>query len=89
MSETVTIKSCASQQEAEVLKTLLEENGIHSHIMADDYIGLPLNVSGGVQLQVLEEHAAAAIEVLREAATEEDFAEEGLTEEESSEEDAE
>ena len=66
MSDTVSIKSCASREEAECLKTLLDSNGIRSIVLADDYAGLPLLVSGGVQLQVLEEDVERARKILEE-----------------------
>ncbi len=67
MSESITIKSCASQEEAEFFKALLESNDIHASVMGDDYIGLPLMTSGGVQLQVLDENVARAQEILKQA----------------------
>jgi Putative prokaryotic signal transducing protein len=67
MSDTVSLKSCASREEAEFLKTLLESNGIRAIVLADDYVGLPLLVSGGVQLQVLEEDVQRARQILEEA----------------------
>ena len=60
MSKSVSVRSCATREEAEFLKTLLESNGIRAVVMADEYPGLPLMVSGGVQLQVLEENAEQA-----------------------------
>jgi len=66
-SRSVAIASCSTQQEAEFLKNLLEANGVKSMISADDYVGLPLLTSGGVQLLVLEDVAAFAQEVLEEA----------------------
>jgi hypothetical protein len=64
MSDSISIKSCASREEAEMLKSLLESNGIRAMVAADDYAGLPLMVSGGVQLQVLEEDADRAREII-------------------------
>ena len=66
-SRSVPVASCASQQEAEFLKSLLEANGVKSVIAADDYAGLPLPASDGVHLLVLEEVAAFAKQVLEEA----------------------
>jgi hypothetical protein len=66
-SRSVAVASCATQQEAEFLKNLLEANGVKSVLSADDYAGLPLLTSGGVHLLVLEEEAAFAKEVLEEA----------------------
>jgi hypothetical protein len=67
MSESIAIKSCASQEEAELLKSLLESNGIQALIDADDYAGLPLMTSGGVQLKVLEEDVDRAQKIIEEA----------------------
>ncbi len=69
MSESVSIKSCASREEAEFLKSLLEANGIHAMVLTDDYIGLPLLVSGGVDLRVLKEDVERAQQVLEEDET--------------------
>lgn len=66
-SRSVPVASCATQQEAELLKNLLEANSVKAAISADDYAGLPLLTSGGVHLLVLEEDAAFAKEVLDEA----------------------
>ena len=68
-SRSVPVASCATQQEAEVLKSLLEARGVKSVIDADDYAGLPLTTSGGVRLLVLEEEAAFAQQILDEAHT--------------------
>ena len=67
MSEAVSIKSCATQEEAEFLKSLLETYGIHALINADDYAGLPLMTSGGVRLQVLQEDVEKATKILKDA----------------------
>ena len=67
MSEVVSIKSCASEEEAEFFKSLLESNGIHVLINADDYAGLPLMTSGGVRLQVLQEDVEKATQILKDA----------------------
>ncbi len=67
MSESVSIKSCATQEEAEFFKSLLETYGIHALINADDYAGLPLMTSGGVRLQVLEEDVEKATKILKDA----------------------
>jgi hypothetical protein len=67
MSESVSIKSCASREEAELLKSLLEANGIRAMVAADDYAGLPLMVSGGIQLQVLEKDADRARQIIEQA----------------------
>jgi hypothetical protein len=64
MSDLVTVRSCATREEAEFLKGLLEASGIHALIAADEYIGLPLMVSGGVKLQVLQENAEKAAQIL-------------------------
>ena len=68
MSESVCIKSCASEQEAEVVKAVLEANGIHAMVEADDYVGLPLTLSDGVKVFVLEEDADNARDLLANAA---------------------
>ncbi|QEG33660.1 putative signal transducing protein [Bythopirellula goksoeyrii] len=67
MSAAVTVKSCASEEEAEFFKSMLETYGIHALINADDYAGLPLMTSGGVQLQVLEEDVEKASKILKDA----------------------
>jgi hypothetical protein len=59
--------ACATQQEAEFLKNLLEASGVKSVISADDYAGLPLPASDGVHLLVLEEEVAFAKKVLDES----------------------
>ena len=66
-SRSVVIASCGTQQEARFLKNLLKASGVKSVIDADDYAGLPLLTSGGVELLVLEEDAAFAQQVLEEA----------------------
>lgn len=67
MSAAVTVKSYASEEEAEFFKSMLETYGIHALINADDYAGLPLMTSGGVQLQVLEEDVEKASKILKDA----------------------
>jgi hypothetical protein len=67
MSKSVSIKSCASREEAEFLSSMLEENGIKVMVSTDDCAGLLLPTSGGVQLLVLEEHAARARQILADA----------------------
>jgi len=67
MSDNITIKSCATREEADLLKSLLEANGIRAMVAADDYAGLPLMVSGGVQLQVLADDAQRAREIIEQA----------------------
>ncbi len=64
MSDSVSIRSCATREEAELLKSLLEVNSIHAMVAADDYIGLPLNISGGVQLIVLQQDAERARQII-------------------------
>jgi len=64
MSDSIRIRSCASREEADLLKGLLEANGIHAMVSADDYIGLPLLISGGVDLLVLNKDAERAQEIL-------------------------
>jgi hypothetical protein len=68
MSESVCIKSCATEQEAEVVKAVLEANGIHAMVSAGDYVGLPLTLSDGVKIFVLEEDADNARDLLANAA---------------------
>ena len=68
MSESVCIKLCATEQEAEVVKAILEANGIHTMVSADDYVGLPLTLSDGVKVFVLEEDADNARDLLANAA---------------------
>jgi hypothetical protein len=65
MADSVSIRSCASREEAELLKSLLEANGIHAMVSADDYVGLPLQVSGGVQLIVLQQDAERARHIIQ------------------------
>ena len=64
MSDSIRIRSCASREEADLLKGLLETNGIHAMVSADDYIGVPLLISGGVDLLVLDEDAERARQIL-------------------------
>ena len=67
MSESISIKSCASIEEAEFFKSIVESSGIHAIVMADDDAGLPLLVSGGVQLQVLEKDVERARTIIEES----------------------
>ncbi len=67
MQDNVTIHSCATREEAELLKSLLEDNGLQAMVVADDYAGLPLMTSGGVQLQVLEQDVDRAREIIEQA----------------------
>ncbi len=69
MSDFIRIRSCASREEADFLRGLLEANGIHAMVSADDYIGLPLLISGGLDLLVLNEDIEPARQIL-EASTE-------------------
>ena len=64
MSDSIRIRSCASREEADLLKGLLEVNGIRAMVSADDYIGLPLLISGGVDLLVLKENIEPARQIL-------------------------
>jgi hypothetical protein len=66
-ARSVAIASCDTLLEAKFLKNLLESSGVKSVISADDYAGLPLLTSGGVQLLVVEEDVAFARTVLQEA----------------------
>ncbi len=64
MSDSVSIRSCATREEAELLKSLLEVNSIHAMVAADDCAGLPLQNSGGVQLIVLQQDAERARQII-------------------------
>ncbi len=64
MSDFIRIRSCASREEADFLRGLLEANGIHAMVSADDYIGMPLLISGGVDLLVLNEDNELARQIL-------------------------
>ena len=64
MSDTVRVKSCASRQEADLLKSLLEANGIHAMISEDNYVGVSLPTSNGVDLLVLNEDAELSRQIL-------------------------
>ena len=66
MSDSISVKSCASREVAEYLKSVLESNGIRAMVLADEYAGIPLLVSGGVQLQVLEKDVERAHKILEE-----------------------
>ena len=68
MSKAIVIKSCESREDAEFLKSMLEAKGIHAMVDADDYAGLPLQTSGGVQLLVLEEDVERAQVIVDESA---------------------
>ena len=60
MSKSIRIRACANREVAEFLKSLLEANDIRSMVSADDYIGVPLPTSNGVELLVLNENADRA-----------------------------
>ena len=64
MSDSIRVRSCASREVADFLKGLLEANGIHAMVSADDYIGVPLLISGGVDLLVLNEDNEPARQIL-------------------------
>ena len=66
MSDTVRIKSCASRQEADLLKSLLEANGVRATISEDNYVGVSLPTSNGVDLLVLNEDAERSRQILEE-----------------------
>jgi hypothetical protein len=66
MSDTVRVKSCASREEADVLKNLLESNGVHAMVSEDNYVGVPLPTSNGVELLVLSEDSEQARQILAE-----------------------
>ena len=65
--KSVCVKSCATEQEAEVVRALLEEAGIRVRISSDNYVGLPLQTSGGVEVLVLESDLSRAQEILASA----------------------
>ncbi len=56
------------KREAEKVQSYLEANGIHAMVSADDYVGLPLTLSDGVKIFVLEEDADNARDLLANAA---------------------
>jgi len=64
MRDSIRVKSCASREEVEFLKSLLETNGIHAVVSVDDYIGVPLPTFGGVDLLVLNDDAQRARQIL-------------------------
>jgi hypothetical protein len=66
MSDTVRIKSCASRQEADLLKSLLESNGVLATIVEDNYVGVSLPTSNGVDLLVLNDDAELSRQILEE-----------------------
>lgn len=66
MSDTVRVKSCASREEADFLQNLLEVNGVHAMVSEDNYVGVPLSISNGVGLLVLNEYAEVAHQILEE-----------------------
>ena len=49
------------------MSNLLQAKGVKSVIVADECAGLPLFTSGGVHLEVLNEYAEYAREILRDA----------------------
>jgi hypothetical protein len=67
MSKAIAIKSCATREEAELLKSMLEAHGISAMVDVDEYPGLPLQTSGGVQLRVLQEDVEQAQRILQES----------------------
>jgi hypothetical protein len=67
MSESIAIRSCATREEAEFLKSMLAASGIRAMVDADDYAGLPLQTSGGVQLRVLQEDVEQAQRIIEES----------------------
>ena len=67
MNESVCIKTCGTEQEAEIVRAILEDSGIHAMVSTDDYIGLPLTISDGVRVFVSEENEAKAKEILANA----------------------
>ncbi len=67
MSKAVAIRSCESRDEAEFLKSMLEANGVQAMVDADDYAGLPLPTSAGVQLRVLAEDVERAKAIIEES----------------------
>jgi len=67
-SNTVCIQTYSTIAEAEMAKGILESNGIHAMVSADNIGGLiaSLDLTGGVKLLVLEEFAKRANEILDE-----------------------
>ena len=64
----VTIRNCLQQEDADVLQSFLRGSGIESFIADEDSATTLLGATiGGVRLQVKEEDAARAAEILREA----------------------
>ena len=61
------VEKKVSAERMKFLKELLESNGIHAMVSADDYIGVPLPVSGGVDLLVLNKDAERAQQILEES----------------------
>lgn len=72
MSSWTLIKTTVSQPEADVIKGLLEQNGIAVNLQADTAGGLQpgLAVSSGIRLHVRDEDVAKARELLTAASRE-------------------
>ena len=71
----VTVQNCLSLPEAQILKSLLEGSGVPT-FLPDEYTvqndWMLTNAIGGVRVQVRDEDAARAREILRQADTPED-----------------
>jgi hypothetical protein len=63
----ITVRICNSLPDAQVIQSLLEGSGIKS-FLPDESSMLPSNTVGGIRVQVLEEDAERATEVLNAAA---------------------
>ena len=60
----VPVTTFANRIEADVARGVLESQGIRSAIAADEYAGVLLLTSGGVQLLVMEDDAKMAAKIL-------------------------
>ena len=67
MKEVAVLRTLPTREEAELLRGLLETNGIQAFVASDDARGLqpPLELVTGVKLLVAEEERERAEEVLR------------------------
>ena len=67
----VTIYKTADALEAQVIKSLMESNGISCYLQ--DPLGSPYPMlAGEIEIQVLQEREAEALSILRAVSTEED-----------------
>lgn len=66
MAKWVTIKMFTNRLEAELAKSVLDSCGIRAQILSDDFSGSHphLQMIQGVKLQVIDEEANEALEVL-------------------------